>query len=270
MSSNSWRWTQLIKELKVEPFLCLYMFSYSLSSIAISQLIQDKLCRFTYSQSAQYCLEINSQEFDHSADRTKSQILTDSSYLSLYRMIITTIPCAIWSLFIGSWSDKYIHGRKLIMIFGTIGAFLESISLIINAAVFSAGIKSLVEIFFAEILLFFVSDVYFILFSFIPSALFGGIIATLMSTYAYCSATSDKSTRAIRFALLEVSFWIRESNTTFLSCQHFIIKYFILTKSSTVWSVRRRTDFGRWQYAQPETALPLYRSFYRSVLKIFE
>lgn len=144
IASNGYRWQELVRELKVEPFLCLYMFSYSLSSISISQLIQDKLCRFTYGQTAQYCLEINSQEFDHSADHTKSAILTDSSYISLYRMIISTIPCVIWSLFIGSWSDKHIHGRKLIMIFGTIGAFLESIALIINAAAFRAGLPSVV------------------------------------------------------------------------------------------------------------------------------
>ena len=208
MSTNGYRWREVAKELKVEPFLCLYMFSYSLSSIAISQLIQDKLCRFTYEQSAKYCLEINSQEFDHSSDRIKSRILTDSSYISLYRMIISTIPCVIWSLFIGSWSDKHIHGRKIIMIFGTFGAFLEAVALIINAAAFSAGMTSVLN----QRLLLTVSlppDVYLILFSFIPSAIFGGIIATLMSTYAYCSATSDKTTRAIRFAILEVSFWIR-------------------------------------------------------------
>lgn len=190
----------MIRELKVEPFLCLYMFSYSLSSISISQLIQDKLCRLTYGQSSEYCLEINSQEFDHSSDHIKSAILTDSSYISLYRMIITTIPCVIWSLFIGSWSDKYIDGRKLIMCFGTIGAFLESMALIINAAVFKA-------------------DVYLILLSFIPSALLGGIIATLMSTYAYCSATSDQTTRAIRFAILEVSFWIPQPLGSFVGGQ---------------------------------------------------
>ncbi|XP_054159983.1 solute carrier family 46 member 3-like [Oppia nitens] len=199
-SISGYRWTQLIRELKVEPFLFLYMFSYSLSSMAVSQLVQDKLCRLRYEQQPQYCVEINSPEYDHSADEIKSAILTDSGFIVLYRMIISTIPCAIWSLFIGSWSDKYIHGRKLIMVFGAFGAVIESIALIINAAVFT-------------------SDVYLILLSFIPSALFGGIIATLMSTYAYCSATSDRSTRAIRFACLEVSFWLPQPLGSFIGGQ---------------------------------------------------
>ncbi|CAG2119622.1 unnamed protein product [Medioppia subpectinata] len=200
MSTNGYKWKEVFKELKVEPFLFLYMFSFSLSSLSISQLIQDKLCRFTYDMSPQYCIEINSPEFDHSADPIKSQILTDSGYLTLYRMIISTIPCTVWSLFIGSWSDKYIHGRKIIMLFGCIGAILESMALIINAVAFD-------------------TDVYLSLFSFLPSALFGGVVATLMSTYAYCSANSDQRTRAIRFACLEVCFWLPQPFGSFVGGQ---------------------------------------------------
>jgi len=142
MSTKLINW-RLIRELKVEPFLFLYMFSYSLSSMSISQLIQDKLCRFKYSQNSEYCTEINSQSTDHSNDPIKSQILTDLGYISFYKMMLTTIPCVIWSLFIGSWSDNYIHGRKILMCFGCIGAVFESIALIINAANFSAGIQKL-------------------------------------------------------------------------------------------------------------------------------
>lgn len=46
----------------------------------------------------------------------------------------------------------------------------------------------------------------------VPSAFLGGIIGTLLAVYAYCSATSDPKTRMIRFALLEVAFWIRKYN----------------------------------------------------------
>jgi hypothetical protein len=141
MSTNLISWG-LIRQLKVEPFLFFYMFSYSLSSISISQLTQDKLCRFKYQKDAEYCLKINSEDSKHEDEYTKSLILTDVSYLSLYRMMLTTIPCVIWSLFIGSWSDNYIHGRKILMCCGCIGAVLESILLIINAANFSAGILS--------------------------------------------------------------------------------------------------------------------------------
>ncbi len=146
MSTKLINWG-LIRSLKVEPFLFLYMFSYSLSSISISQLIQDKLCRFKYSQNSQYCIDINSQYIDHNNDHIKSQILTDLSYISFYRTMLTTIPCVIWSLFIGSWSDNYIHGRKILMCFGCIGAVIESIALIINAADFSAGIHCLINFF---------------------------------------------------------------------------------------------------------------------------
>ncbi|KAI7697747.1 hypothetical protein SSS_08978 [Sarcoptes scabiei] len=185
----SWRKYVNIRQLKIEPFVLLYMIGFSLSSMAVSQLVQDKLCRVDYDQSSVFCISINSIDFDHGAETIKSDILKDSTYITLYRTLLQTLPCVIWALFLGPWTDKFPKGRKYIMIFGAFTAILESIILIINAS-------------------FFKLSGYYVLLSFIPSALSGGIIAVMMAVYAYCSATSDEFTRSTRFATVEICFYI--------------------------------------------------------------
>ena len=51
----SWRHYVNIRQLRVEPFVLLYMIGYSLSAMAVSQLVQDKLCRVDYDQSSIFC-----------------------------------------------------------------------------------------------------------------------------------------------------------------------------------------------------------------------
>lgn len=135
----TWRQYFDIQQFRVEPFMLLYMFGYSLSGMAVTQLIQDKLCRVDYDQSTQFCISINSQDFDHGAERIKSSILADAAYITLYRTLLSTLPCMIWAVFLGPWSDTYVHGRKLIMIAGAIAAALESFILIINAMDFHSS-----------------------------------------------------------------------------------------------------------------------------------
>lgn len=132
----SWRKYVNIRQLKIEPFVLLYMIGFSLSSMAVSQLVQDKLCRVDYDQSSVFCISINSIDFDHGAETIKSDILKDSTYITLYRTLLQTLPCVIWALFLGPWTDKFPKGRKYIMIFGAFTAILESIILIINASFF--------------------------------------------------------------------------------------------------------------------------------------
>ncbi|KAH7643058.1 hypothetical protein HUG17_9749 [Dermatophagoides farinae] len=196
----SWRHYVNIRQLRVEPFVLLYMIGYSLSAMAVSQLVQDKLCRVDYDQSSIFCISINSADFDHGGETIKSDIIKDATYITLYRTLLSTLPCIIWALFLGPWSDNYVNGRKYIMIVGAIAAALESVILIINASLFDLS-------------------GYYVLLSFIPSALTGGIVATLMAIYAYCSATSDKYTRSTRFAIVEICFWIAQPIGSFIGGQ---------------------------------------------------
>lgn len=213
---------QLVKHLYVEPFLLLYMFGYALSSMAVSQLVQDKLCRVDYDQTPQFCISINSQDFDHGGEGIKSQIITKSNYITLYRTLLSTLPCIIWVIFLGPWSDTYVNGRKYILIAGGLAAALESLILVVNASVFYASKYCSFFCWQLFIVLCFVIcnlGAYFVLFAFIPSALSGGIIATMMAVNAYVSANSDAETRATRFSVMEVCFWIAQPIGSFIGGQ---------------------------------------------------
>lgn len=137
--SQSWRKYLSLQNLRVEPFILLYMIGYSLSAMAVSQLVQDKLCRVDYDQTAAFCISINSANFDHGAESIKSEIITSGAYITLYRTLLSTLPCIVWVVFLGPWSDNYVHGRKFIMVAGATAAAIESFILIITAADFHAS-----------------------------------------------------------------------------------------------------------------------------------
>lgn len=69
-----------VKTLKVEPFLFLLLFGWSVSSIVTQQLIQDKICMNEYNQSADFCKtlsESSADSYDKRREDVKSAILSD-------------------------------------------------------------------------------------------------------------------------------------------------------------------------------------------------
>ena len=123
----------LIKQLRVEPFMFLHMFAGAVSSVTQSLLIQDKICVLEFKQSNDYCINLNKLSSD---DEIQSEILVLSTTFSLYSTIISMVPCVLWSMFIGSWCDKYIHGRKVLFCATALGAMLDMILVMINAYYF--------------------------------------------------------------------------------------------------------------------------------------
>lgn len=204
-SPEPWSNLLVIKQLVVEPFILLYMIGYSLSGMAVFQLVQDKLCRVDYDQTSKFCISINSENFDHGGEGIKSSIISSGAYITLYRTLLATLPCMIWVVFLGPWSDTYVSGRKLIMLAGGIAASIESIVLIIFASMFHSC--KFIFLFDEKFNFCFVAA-YLVLLAFIPSSLSGGIIAILMAVNAYVTATSDAETRSTRFAIMEICFWI--------------------------------------------------------------
>lgn len=68
-----------IKSLKVEPFLFLILFGWSVSSIVTQQLIQDKICLLEYNQTPEFCMTLSDADANNDANRenVKSKILSD-------------------------------------------------------------------------------------------------------------------------------------------------------------------------------------------------
>jgi hypothetical protein len=91
-----------IKILRVEPFMFLLVFQYSLKSLPTSQMLQDKICRQWYNQSKEYCHGLSKMHGGHGeADDYKSKVLADAAVFSNYESIISIGPSLFWALFVG-------------------------------------------------------------------------------------------------------------------------------------------------------------------------
>ena len=134
------RFIEIVKQLRVEPFIFFHMFAITASQVTQSQLIQDKICVLEFNQTNDYCMNLNQLDMNSNQLDTQSKILVRLTQLNLYTTFINTFPVLIWSLFIGSWCDKYIHGRKILMCFAAIGSILDMILLMINAFSFNLSL----------------------------------------------------------------------------------------------------------------------------------
>jgi hypothetical protein len=71
---------KFLKILRVEPYLFLICFQMSLKGNPSSLLVQDKICRFWYNQTVDYCYNLPSKRESGSGEHEfKSRILADSA-----------------------------------------------------------------------------------------------------------------------------------------------------------------------------------------------
>lgn len=127
--------------LRLEVFVLFYMFTYYIKRVPLEQLVQDKICLQYYNLSSDYCTKLPELSRDNDIGGFKSKILKEATQFNFYHTIIATCPSVIWSLFIGSWMDKYVHARKILLIVSAIGAFSEVVLIGLNAFMFNWGIE---------------------------------------------------------------------------------------------------------------------------------
>ena len=125
--------------LKLEVCLSLCIFSSNIKRIPYEQLLQDKICLQNYHMDNVYCKDLPKLKIDDDPEGFKIKILKDSTDFNFYYIIITNSPSVIYSLFIGSWMDKYHHARKCLIICYTFGAFLEVVLLGLNSYMINLG-----------------------------------------------------------------------------------------------------------------------------------
>jgi len=69
----------------------------------------------------------------------KTLVLADAVQYNMYHTLITFCPGIVWSLFLGAWIDKYIHGRKAIFFIGSITQSIEAAINTLNAYFFDSS-----------------------------------------------------------------------------------------------------------------------------------
>jgi len=132
----------LLVTLKIEPFVFLFISSLALSDVTATQLVQDKICISKYNRSAEYCVQISDEKTDLSEDSYRTKILADLAQYIIYRTLISSLPSILFAIFIGSWIDKYVHGRKILLCLGCSGYAAQFGILLLNAIYFDLGIDN--------------------------------------------------------------------------------------------------------------------------------
>ncbi|KAI1292498.1 Proton-coupled folate transporter [Halotydeus destructor] len=179
---------QFVRSLKVEPFLFLLMLSLHLKSSIFTQFVQDKTCMLNLGLSLEQCFNISTSGYE-GVEGNKNYIIETSNNYHVYVEILKTVPGVVASLFVGSWSDKVLSGRKWMMMIGAFGIFIDSLIGLLNLVYFDLPTP-------------------FLLLTNIPSAMLGGFSVAYTAIYSYAAVNTLPQYRAFRFTLLEVSLLI--------------------------------------------------------------
>ncbi|XP_054157504.1 uncharacterized protein LOC128955852 [Oppia nitens] len=183
--------------LRVEPYLFAFMFVYTLKKVPTDQLIQDKICRFRYQLDVDYCTKLPEMMDEEDYLNKKSQILANGTTFTIYQVILVTLPSMVASLFIGSWTDKYLNAKRVLLIAGAVTAVCEAIILV------------LCDYFYDK-------SEYLVLISCLPGILSGGMLAVLAAIWSYIASTTPSHMRALRMIFAEITIGISQPLGTYI------------------------------------------------------
>jgi len=132
--------------LRVEPFVLTFLFTFLIGSVPQGQMIQDKICIQKYNLSREFCHDLPEFKDVTNPDyHYKSLILKDATQFTLYTTIAATVPSIFWSLFFGSWSDKYVHAKKILLLLGGLSGVVQSALCIYQAVYFDIGMSQQID-----------------------------------------------------------------------------------------------------------------------------
>ena len=119
--------TRFVSMLKLEPFMVIMAFVLHMKITPLDLLLQDKLCKHKYNMSDNFCInlyDIDDTDTDH---KYKTLVLSDVVTYKMWVKVIIYVPGNVISLFLGSWSDRYVPARKIIMLCASFAMFIENL-----------------------------------------------------------------------------------------------------------------------------------------------
>jgi len=145
--------------------------------VALPQIIQDKICLQLFNDTnKEFCHYLSAAE----DSRLKDQVLANYSVLFTYKEYIVLIPGTISVLFIGSWCDKFLSGKKFCLIGSCISQMIEVGLFLLSA-------------------LYMDVSVYVIFASYFPMALFGQGFGFWTVLFSFIAKHIPSEEKAIRF-----------------------------------------------------------------------
>jgi hypothetical protein len=140
MTSKVYQIISFLNNLRLEPFLFIFVFVMMLRRVPQDQILQDKICIQKYNLPHDFCYKLPT--FNETTDpryHYKSQILGDSTQFNMYLTLVATLPSVFWSLFFGSWTDKYAPAKKILLLIGGLSYTIEGVLLAFLAIKFDTG-----------------------------------------------------------------------------------------------------------------------------------
>ncbi|XP_076347160.1 putative peptidoglycan muropeptide transporter SLC46 [Tachypleus tridentatus] len=170
---------QIVKTMRVEPFLFIFMFGESARRVSLQNLLEYKACRLYFQFPTEVCSNLSNYTLQ------EDDVMKIANTYSLITTLVATVPAIFLSVMIGPWSDK--HGRKMPILFATFGIILELLGYLLCA-------------------IYIDSPLYYIILSAIPSGITSGMITILGSIFSMASENTSEGYRTLKFLTLEVSF----------------------------------------------------------------
>uniref|UniRef100_A0A0C9QV57 Slc46a1_3 protein n=1 Tax=Fopius arisanus TaxID=64838 RepID=A0A0C9QV57_9HYME len=176
---SKWRRYNLI-EIPVFLDLC----ASGMTETVFSDLILYQTCRITLNETlTDTCNLLHNNSSSQAARDLEQLIQPRASYILLSKSLIEGILPAIFSLFLGPWSDRY--GRKPILIAAFTGPFIRFVML------------SILSVWNLNPWIYLIAS--------IPRALLGGVCGLMLSIFCYISDITNDGNRAWRLACVENS-----------------------------------------------------------------
>lgn len=139
-STSQSKLTKLVKcfkLLRLDVFICLYLFANRIPNVCRNQLIQDKYCINEIKLDPSKCLQL--EQLGPEFDTIKNKVYVFQTNFNNYDTMITTPIGIIITLLIGCWIDKYPGHLKYLLAGPALGGFLCEMIDILNVYYFQAS-----------------------------------------------------------------------------------------------------------------------------------
>lgn len=107
--------------------------SFAITTIAMDQLVQDKICLLDYQQSIQECITLSESK----SNPFKLPVLADRNTFNFKYSLLDMIPATIWTLLIGSICDSFPRTKKYFLISTSGSIMIENTLVLINLIFFN-------------------------------------------------------------------------------------------------------------------------------------
>ncbi|XP_054156476.1 uncharacterized protein LOC128954893 [Oppia nitens] len=180
-----------LRLLTVELYLFVFTFVNTMKRVLTDQLVEDKVCLQYYHYPEDWCRQMHTMpdsilsDDEDSSRQWKQSVLDESRKVRLYKLAMSVLPLVLATMLIGHWTDTYIKGKKYVLILGAIATIAECGILVLNDYYFDWS-------------------QYYILISYIPGIITGGLFALLTGIWAYILMTSPSHMITIRIAVAEI------------------------------------------------------------------